>query len=67
MDKPTVELAKLDDAHLKKVQKLEKKLGTWVVAIEPTVRFAELSKDQLKQLQAAEKEMGVVLLAYEAN
>jgi hypothetical protein len=67
MDKPTVELVKLDDAHLKKVQKLEKKLGTWVVAIEPTVRFAELSKDQLKQLQAAEKEMGVVLLAYEAN
>jgi hypothetical protein len=67
MDKPTVELANLDGAKLKKVQKLEKKLGTWVVAIEPTVRFAELSKDELKQLQAAEQELGVILLAYEAG
>ncbi len=54
----------LDDAGLKKLQDLEKKLGCCVVALEEQPQPAKLSKTQLAELQAAEKETGSVLVAY---
>jgi hypothetical protein len=65
MQSPQLKFANLDATTLEKVRVLEKKLGTYVIALEPAVRMATLSPEQLQLLQKAEQEFGCVLLAYE--
>ena len=65
MPSPPLKFANLDAVTLEKVHALEKKLGTYVIALEPAVRMATLSPEQLQLLQKAEQELGCVLLAYD--
>jgi hypothetical protein len=47
-----------------KVQAVEKKLGTYVIAYEQPVEPASLTAEQLKELERLEGELGVCLVAY---
>ncbi len=59
--------AKLDEAQLTKLRKLELELGGWVVALGTTVQISELADERLQRLQALEEEVGLVLLACESS
>ena len=61
---PEIQIAKLDEKGLGKLQALEKELGTAIVALEPQIPFATLSPEQAQKLETLENELGVVLLAY---
>ncbi len=59
--------AKLDEAQLTKLRKLELELGGWVVALGTTVQISEQADERLQRLQALEEEVGLVLLACESS
>jgi hypothetical protein len=65
MDAPNLQVASLSPDQLEKLNALEQKLGTILVAYEQKYRFADLTDEQVALLQQAEREMGVTLLAYE--
>ncbi len=54
----------LDDANLRKLNDLEKKLGKCVVAWDQKLDPAEISEEEVKELQALEKDLDAVLVAY---
>ena len=63
-----VEYAELGPEQLKRVEKLEKKLGAVVLAYRRPLRPVKLKKKQLAELEKAEEAMpGVCLVAYEAE
>jgi hypothetical protein len=58
-------LAKLTQAQLEEIKKLEKRWSnTVLLAYEKPAQPAKLSQEQLKKVQALGKELGVVLVAY---
>jgi hypothetical protein len=60
-----MKLAKLDEASLARVQRMEEQMGTLILALEPYHPLAQLDEAQVKRLQDLEQELGVVLLAYQ--
>ncbi len=54
----------LDEVNLGKLNDLEKKLGSCVVAWDQKLDPADISADQVKELQSLEKELDAVLVAY---
>ena len=58
------EMKKLDEAGFAKLQSLEDKLGSWIVALEQQRKLASISEKQLNELKALEKELQTILLAY---
>jgi len=58
------EMKKLDEAGFAKLQSLEDKLGSWIVALEQQRKLASISEEQLNELKALEKELQTILLAY---
>ena len=54
----------LNDTSLQKLQSLEKKLGTVVVAWKKDPKPAALSEEAIKDLQSVEQELDAVLVAY---
>jgi|LSQX01.1.fsa_nt_gb hypothetical protein len=61
---PQMQPARLEEARLSRLRRLEQEMGTCLVALEPRAELADLSQEQMQQLQAGEQELGVVLLAY---
>jgi hypothetical protein len=59
-----VQLATVNAEQLKKLQDLERELGTYVVAYTQPLTPAQLSPKQVARLQALEKELGLCLVAY---
>lgn len=63
-----VEFAALSAAQVKKLAKLEAKLGVVILAYRTPLRPASLTDGQLAELQKAEAAMpGVCLVAYKAT
>ena len=59
--------AKLSDAQLKKIQKLEKDLDMVLIAHEKIPVISNLSREEVRALQEMEKRMGLTLVAYRAE
>ncbi len=56
--------SKLDDAKVKKIAELEKKLGVTLLAFSgQEIKNAELSADDLKQIKEIEDKLGLSLVA----
>jgi hypothetical protein len=59
--------SKLDDAAVKTVQDLEKKMGVTIVAFTgQDVKTTDLSEADMKQVQETEAKLGVTLVAVTA-
>jgi len=59
--------SKLDDAKVKKIAELEKKLNVTLLAFSgQDIKNAELSADDLKQIEELEGKLGLSLVAVKA-
>jgi len=58
--------ARLDDAALDELRRLEREMDTVLVALEPAPAYADLPADKLAKLRNAEAKLGVVMVAYDA-
>jgi hypothetical protein len=67
MPAPRMKLAKVDEAGLKKIKALEKKLGLHIVALEVRYHPAHLSPKVLHELQTLERELDTILVAYKKD
>ena len=59
-----VNLAKLDEEQLKRVEQMEEQLGVNVLAYTQPIVPADLTEEQLAKLEALEAELGLCLVAY---